>query len=295
MPDENDKNRESENINSYLFRFHFVKMLKEKLQSVTDDEKETDPEEIKSIVYLLKKYGYTPPPPEEFEKDKFLDRFYLKNSLGIYRYKGKFGRCFALWKKRNDPRIKPFKQLAYVTMAMIVGLMLLVFDHVTYAGNFKEVYQVQRYAEDIIIWNISDTQTDDIQEKNNLVLQQIPEEYRGKVYLPIDIINESIGYQCYEMIEQGNELYISSFLEENQWISLYVKIGGTSLNLNYKLGNNDILQDDICIWNNSQIYYNEVTKVTNLIFEIDDNLYVAFGNIPKDELIQIVNRMEEYQ
>lgn len=58
MPDEKDKNRDSENAKSYLFRFNFVKMLKEKLRSLTEDEKETDSEEIRSIVYLLKKYGY---------------------------------------------------------------------------------------------------------------------------------------------------------------------------------------------------------------------------------------------
>lgn len=38
-----------EDPNSFWFRFRFVKILKEKLESVTKDEKTTDPDEINCI------------------------------------------------------------------------------------------------------------------------------------------------------------------------------------------------------------------------------------------------------
>lgn len=288
MPDDKDKNRESENAKSYLFRFHFIKMLKEKLRSLTEDETETDPEEIRSLVYLLKKYGYTPPPPEEFEKDKFLDRFYLKNSLGPYRYRGKLGRWFALWKKRNDPKIKPFKQLTYVTMAMMVGLTLLVFDYITYAGNFKEVYQVQRYAKDDIHIHEIYKQISQPTKENQI----LPDKYFNNIYLPTNLVNESLEFEYVELSE--SELFITT-KNKNEWLNIVVKVDGTELRLDYKLGNSDTLQDDICKWNNSQVYYNEITKVTNIIFEINTELYIVFSNIPKKELINIVNNMEVYK
>lgn len=299
MPEEKKGSQDPENGTSYFFRFQFVKMLKEKLRSITEDQKETDPEEIKSIVYLLKKYGYTSLPPKEFEEENFLDRFYLNHSLGPYKYKGKFGRYFALWKKRNDPKLKPFKQLAYVTFAMIVGFLCVIFNHIAYAGEQKNVYVVQRYAEDgICILSQHITAKEKLfksVDNEKIILKQIPEQYRGKIYLPINILQNSVNYQCYEMIKQEKELYVSSFYEENQWISILIKVGETSLSLNYKLGDDDLLQNDICIWNNSQIYYNKVTGVTNIIFEIDNVLYITLSNIPKNKLIEIINQMEVYK
>lgn len=301
MSEENKSESSSDTKTSYLFRFQFVKMLKERLQSVTEDEKETDPEEIKSIVYLLRKYDAIPPPPEEFNQDKFLDRFYLNHSLGPYRYKGKLGKYFVLWKKRNEPQLKPLKHLAYITLAMMTGFLLMIFDYVTLAGNKKDVYQVQRYAEDAILIRHNNTNSGGEEEKRNEEEQslvsdnQIPEYYKEKIYLPKIFLNRSVEYQSFEMIGLVNELYISHLDENNQWLNLFIKVEGADYELDHKLGDKDILQDDMCRWENSQVYYNEATQTTTIIFEIDLNYYVLISNMPKEEVLHIVNQMEEYK
>lgn len=291
-----------EDPNSFWFRFRFVKMLKGKLESVTKDEKTTDPDEIKSIVYLIKKYGYDPPPPEMFQKDQFLDRFYLKNSLGPYRYKGKLGRCFALWKKRNDPKLKPFKHLILVAAAMVIGLVLVVFDHITYAGNFKSVYQVQRYAESTIrIWkqnknDFYDQEDDQMEQDYSICLDKIPEKYRNKIYLPIEFLSNTEYYQCYDILNLGRkELQISYFDNNAQWINMFILINKNSLDLNYILGDDDTLQEDKCIWNNSHVYRNKITQVKTVIFEIESNCYIFMSNMETKELIEIINKMEVYK
>lgn len=300
MSEENKSESSSDTKTSYLFRFQFVKMLKERLQSVTEDEKETDPEEIKSIVYLLRKYDAIPPPPEEFNQDKFLDRFHLNHSLGPYRYKGKLGKYFVLWKKRNEPQLKPLKHLAYITLAMMTGFLLMIFDYVTLAGNKKDVYQVQRYAEDAILIRHNNTNSSGEEEKRNEEEQslvsdnQIPEYYKEKIYLPKILLNNTVNYQCYEILGLEKGLFLSSADYKNQW-SLFIKLGVTQFELNYSLGNNDILQEDMCIWNNSQIYYNKETKITTIIFEINMNSYILTSSLSKDEVINIVNQMEVFK
>lgn len=291
-----------EDPNSFWFRFRFVKMLKGKLESVTKDEKTTDPDEIKSIVYLIKKYGYDPPPPEMFQKDQFLDRFYLKNSLGPYRYKGKLGRCFALWKKRNDPKLKPFKHLILVAAAMVIGLVLVVFDHITYAGNFKSVYQVQRYAESTIrIWkqnknDFYDQEDDQMEQDYSICLDKIPEKYRNKIYLPIEFLNNVEYYQCYNILNLGREeLQINYFSDDAKWLNIFICIDETGLDLTYLLGDHDILQETTCKWSNSYIYYNSDTNMTSILFEIESNYYVIVSNMEINELLAIVNEMEEYK
>lgn len=296
MPEEKKGSQDPENGTSYFFRFQFVKMLKEKLRSITEDQKETDPEEIKSIVYLLKKYGYTSLPPKEFEEENFLDRFYLNHSLGPYKYKGKFGRYFALWKKRNDPKLKPFKQLAYVTFAMIVGFLCVIFNHIAYAGEQKNVYVVQRYAEDNI-WIQAQSMRQNTSsltpQDKQITFEQVPEQYRGKIYLPIDILNNCTGFQCYELFQEFEILYIRCATEDNHWITIY--IANDALDMLFKLGDDDDLKNDNCIWDNVQTYYNEVTKVSKLFFQIENSFYIIISDIPKEMLLDAVNQMEVYK
>ena len=61
------------------------------------------------------------------------------------------------------------------------------------------------------------------------------------------------------------------------------------------MANIDTLQEDIGHWNNSQIYLNEKSNITNILFEIGSNFYIVSSNIPKKELVEIINQMEEYK
>lgn len=283
-----------------------IQQLREALNNLLQQDlvsSEVDPNKISSLIHLSKVYEEQTL-PKGFEPEQFLDRFYERNSIGPYRNSHKpFHKYLVQWKKRNDPKLKPLKRKAYLYTVMIILLTVNVFRHSIYAEGKKEVFQVQKYAKDSILFQKKNLRllqhpsknfNDNLEEDTNST--KIPAKYQGKIYLPIELLESFPDYQVYEIGSNGKEELKLKFIFDDitKWFDMLIYIGA-GLEINYNSGNNDILQDDFCCWNNARIYLNEKTNITTIIFEIESNFYFISSNIPKEELIEIVNHMEEYK
>lgn len=210
---------------------------------------------------------------------------------------------FVPWYKSDDPKLKFLKRKAYLTSFLFMLFSISVFHHSIYVEGKKEVYRVQKYAEDSILFQKGNfnlfqypLQTSNQSEKPIHSIK-IPEKYRGTIYLPINLLNNSSDYQFYEIGGSvKKELHIKIIFEDiTQWMDLLIRTSTSILEINYNLGDSDISQDEFCRWNNAHIYFNERANITNVLFEIGSNFYSLSSNIPKEELIEIVNQMEEYK
>ncbi len=286
---------------------HQLREIFDVLFEQTLESSNSDPIMISSLIHLTNVYGKKTI-PKGFETDEFLDRFYEKNSLGPYRNSHKpFYRYFTQWKKRNSGNLKFLKRKAYLTTAMIIVFTISVFHHSIYVQGRKEVFQVQKYNEDSILFQKEILElfkpplqnlNSKLKFKKSVNSTKIPKKYHNNIYLPLQLFKSgSYNYQFYEVNNDNQEQLCIKFICKNtsKWLDLSIWFGISSLKINYTLGNIDILQEDICYWNNAQIYLNEKSNITNILFEIGSNFYIVNSNIPKKELVEIINQMEEYK
>ncbi len=273
----------------------------------TLESSSSDPTMISSLIHLTNIYGKKTI-PKGFETEQFLDRFYEKNSLGPYRNSHKpFYRYFIQWKKRNNSNLKFLKRKAYLTTAMILVFTISVFHHSICVQGRKEVFQVQKYDEDSILFQKEILElfkpplqnlNSKLKFKKSVNSIKIPKKYHNNIYLPLQLFKSgSYNYQFYEINNDTQEQLNIKFIfkDTSKWLDLSIWFGISSLKINYTLGNIDTLQEDIGHWNNSQIYLNEKSNITNILFEIGSNFYIVSSNIPKKELVEIINQMEEYK
>ena len=293
----------------------------------TLESSSSDANTISSLLHLMNVYCEKTS-PEGFGAEEFLSRFYErlsqeKISQENVSQKKKFHgndsqeihsheinsqeidshKDFIPWYKSDDPKLKFLKRKAYLTSFLFMLFSISVFHHSIYVEGKKEVYRVQKYAEDSILFQKGNFNLfqHPLQTSNQLEKPihsiKIPEKYRGTIYLPINLLNNSLDYQFYEMGNNDRqELYIKLvFKDITKWMDLLIRTGTSILEINYNLGDSDILQDEFCHWNNAHIYFNKQAKITNIFFEIGSDFYSVSSNIPIEELIEIVNQMEVYK
>lgn len=323
---------------SSLFNIHQDQTQREQkikqLQKVLDilfeqtlESPSSDANTISSLLHLMNVYCKKTS-PEGFGAEEFLSRFYerlsqekisqenvsqgkdsqemLSQEITSHRIKSQevdAHKDFVPWYKSDDPKLKFLKRKAYLTSFLFMLFSISVFHHSIYVEGKKEVYRVQKYAEDSILFQKGNfnlfqypLQTSNQSEKPIHSIK-IPEKYRGTIYLPINLLNNSSDYQFYEIGGSvKKELHIKIIFEDiTQWMDLLIRTSTSILEINYNLGDSDISQDEFCRWNNAHIYFNERANITNVLFEIGSNFYSLSSNIPKEELIEIVNQMEEYK
>ncbi len=328
---------------SSLFDIHQDQTQREQkikqLQKVLDilfeqtlESPSSDANTISSLLHLMNVYCKKTS-PEGFGAEEFLSRFYERLSqekisqenvsqgkdsqemlsqeitshrITSHRIKSQevdAHKDFVPWYKSDDPKLKFLKRKAYLTSFLFMLFSISVFHHSIYVEGKKEVYRVQKYAEDSILFQKGNFNLfqHPLQTSNQLEKPihsiKIPEKYRGTIYLPINLLNNSSDYQFYEMENSiKKELIIKIvFNDITQWMDLLIQTTSSILEINYNLGDSHILQDEVCRWNNTHIYFNKQTKITNILFEIGSDFYSVSSNIPMEELIEIVNQMEEYK
>ncbi len=298
----------------------------------TLESSSSDANTISSLLHLMNVYCEKTS-PEGFGAEEFLSRFYErlsqeKISQENVSQKKKFHgndsheihsqeihsheinsqeidshKDFIPWYKSDDPKLKFLKRKAYLTSFLFMLFSISVFHHSIYVEGKKEVYRVQKYAEDSILFQKRNFNLfqHPLQTSNQLEKPihsiKIPEKYRGTIYLPINLLNNSLDYQFYEMENSiKKELIIKIVFDDiTQWMDLLIETTSSILEINYNLGDSNILKDEFCCWNNAHIYFNEQTKITNILFEIGSDFYSVTSNIPIEELIEIVNQMEVYK
>lgn len=243
---------------------------------------------------------------QEKDSQKMLSQEITSHRITSHRIKSQevdAHKDFVPWYKSDDPKLKFLKRKAYLTSFLFMLFSISVFHHSIYVEGKKEVYRVQKYAEDSILFQKGNFNLfqHPLQTSNQLEKPihsiKIPEKYRGTIYLPINLLNNSLDYQFYETDGNGKEeLYIKVVFDDiTKWMDLFIETGSSILEINYNLGDSDISKDEVCRWNNSHIYFNERANITNILFEIGSVFYSVSSNIPMEELIEIVNQMEEYK
>lgn len=328
---------------SSLFNIHQDQTQREQkikqLQKVLDilfeqtlESPSSDANTISSLLHLMNVYCKKTS-PEGFGAEEFLSRFYerlsqekisqenvsqgkdsqemLSQEITSHRIKSHriksqevdAHKDFVPWYKSDDPKLKFLKRKAYLTSFLFMLFSISVFHHSIYVEGKKEVYRVQKYAEDSILFQKGNFNLfqHPLQTSNQLEKPihsiKIPEKYRGTIYLPINLLNNSSDYQFYEMGGSvKKELAIKIVFDDiTRWMDLFIRTSTSILEINYNLGDSHILQDEVCRWNNTHIYFNKRSKITNIFFEIGSDFYSVTSNIPMEELIEIINQMEEYK
>lgn len=298
----------------------------------TLESSSSDANTISSLLHLMNVYCEKTS-PEGFGAEEFLSRFYERlsqekisqenvsqkkkfhgndfqeihsheiNSQEIGSQEIDSHKDFIPWYKSDDPKLKFLKRKAYLTSFLFMLFSISVFHHSIYVEGKKEVYRVQKYAEDSILFQKGNFNLfqHPLQTSNQLEKPihsiKIPEKYRGTIYLPINLLNNSSDYQFYEIGGSvKKEVAIKIVFDDiTQWMDLLIRTDTSILEINYNLGDSYISQDDFCRWNNAHIYFNRRANITNILFEIGSDFYSLSSNIPKEELIEIVNQMEVYK
>lgn len=302
-----DKNQDDTQDTLDEVQKHLVEAARKELDRITFEQpaEELDPDQIKALVEIIKRYE-KPKRPEGFGKEEFLQRFEEKNRERILNEQEKLVDLHSSQKYRTEKKDRVLRRRLFVAAtSFLILFTAIVMNQVTYADSETELLRFIDDSDGILEFRkkigIDPLKNNDVEqlEYYPLTLEEFSESYSGKFYFPMELTEHPYTYQLgYLKSAQGMNMicFHAQDTTTNKVFDLDIRVfDDTASEIGYGVGDNFILQDVTCKWDESKVYFEPESEKIILLFHDGFTGYIIKSDMELETVLNIVNRMEVYK